>query len=360
VASLRKLSLVALVAGMLVAQPALAQAPSIAAAHHPSVGIADENYELFSDPRFLALGITEVRFYVSWDVLSKAYKNHYRRDELAAWLGQAHALHLTPLITFDHSDRKGQAGHLPSVAQFSQAFRAFRKAYPWVTEYATWNEANYYGEPTARNPKRVAGYYLALRHDCPKCTILAAELLDIGSRSQAVNEVTWAREFIHYAHRQPAYWGMHNYVSANTLSETSVKQVLRAVTGNIWLTETGGIVALPHHGRSAFPLTTAHQAKVDNFLLNKLPKLSGRIQRIYLYEWRALKKKASWDSALIAYNDQPRKAYTVLADALANWGIAPNCTLAKRPPTCSGVVGATGPTGPTSSGVAGATGPTSS
>jgi len=321
------------VCGFACVPAATAQTPPIPAPH-PLVGIADENLEMFGDAHFFALGITQIRFYVSWDVLSSAYSNPLRRDMLAAWLGNARALGFTPLITFDHSDLPGRDRRLPSVAEYSAAFTAFHRAYPWVTDFATWNEANYYGEPTASHPRRVAGYYLALRRDCPSCTVLAAELLDINNPREAVGEARWAHQFIAYAHREPAYWGLHNYVGANSFSERSVSQLLRAVRGNIWLTETGGIVALPHHGQSGFPLTQHHQAAVDNFLLNTLPSLSPRIQRIYLYEWRSPHEHTSWDSALIGYGGDPRPAYDVLASTLHAWGIDPNCTLAPAPPSC--------------------------
>jgi hypothetical protein len=301
---------------------------------HPLVGIADENLQMFSDPRFLSLGIKQVRFYVSWDVLSPAYHDHYRRNVLTEWLSDAKADGLTPLITFDHSDLKGRSRVLPSVAQYSRAFLAFHKRWPWVTDFATWNEANYFGEATAGNPKRVAGYYLALRHDCPRCTVLAAELLDINNRREAINEVTWAHEFVRWAGREPEYWGLHNYVSANQLSTASVRELLRAVKGYIWLTETGGIVRFPHYGLPKFPLTARHEAEVDSFLLNKLTAISPRIQRVYLYEWRALRKNTAWDSAVIGTHDRPRPAYDVLANTLDSWGIKPNCAISTLPPAC--------------------------
>ena len=247
--------------------------------------------------------------------------------------GNARSTTLTPLITFDHSDLRGRNRLLPTVAQFSRAFLQFRKRWPWVTEFATWNEANYFGEPTAGNPRRAARFYLALRRDCPHCTILAAELLDINNRKEAINEVTWAREFVHFAHRQPEYWGLHNYVSANQLSAASVHALLRAVSGYLWLTETGGIVRFPHYGLPSFPPTPQHAAAVDSFLLNNLGAI-GRIQRVYLYEWRALRKNATWDSAVIAANDKPRPAYDVIAEALDSWGIKPDCTLSRLPPAC--------------------------
>jgi len=72
----------------------------------PLVGIGDNNLAMFSDPRFLALGIKNVRFDMAWDVLSRAYRSPYRRDVLQAWLEDARTDGLTPVIVFDHSERK--------------------------------------------------------------------------------------------------------------------------------------------------------------------------------------------------------------------------------------------------------------
>jgi hypothetical protein len=155
--------------GSLFAAPALAGA-------HPLVGIGENTTAIFSDPRFLALGITQVRDDIAWNALSVPRA----RADLAAWLGDAQADGLTPLITFDHvvgNVRTEQ--RLPSVAQFSRAFLKFRKLYPWVTDFETWDEANFYLEGTAFAPKRAAQFYLALRRDCPSCTILASDLLDV-------------------------------------------------------------------------------------------------------------------------------------------------------------------------------------
>src|ERR1700728_727081 len=173
-----------------------AGAQTTPAAPHPQIGIGDDNLQMFIDPRFVALGIKDVRFDMSWDVLSKKYKNHFRLNLLKAWLTYAHDEGMTPLITIDHSDRKGKTRALPSVAQFSAAFRQFHRLYPWVTEFVTWDEANYYGQAISRAPRLAAEYYLALRRDCPRCTILAPDLLDLSSSRQAVPLARWAREFI--------------------------------------------------------------------------------------------------------------------------------------------------------------------
>jgi hypothetical protein len=327
---LRAAALLACTLSASLAQPALSSA-------HPLLGIADENTAMFNDPRFLALGITQVRYYMAWDVLSSSYKNPYRRNQLSAWLGNARAKGLTPLITIDHSDRPHQATKLPTVAQYSKAFLKFHKRFPWVTQFATWNEANYYGEAIAQHPERAAEYYLALRKDCPKCTILAAELLDISDPREAVPEVKWADEFMHYAHTQPAYWGLHNYVSANRLQTNSTRQLLAAVRGKIWFTETGGIVDLHNRAKSGFPENAKHAARVDRFILDKLTALSPRIQRVYLYEWNGVKAHKSWDSALISYGGAVRPAYNVLAQTLLSWGIKPNCAISRVPLSCAAV-----------------------
>lgn len=309
--------------GSLLAVPTLAGA-------HPLVGIADNNTELFGDPRFLSLGITLVRDDVPWNVLADAGS----RARLALWLADARADDLTPLITFDHAGISGNPATLPSVARYSASFLEFRKLYPWVTEFVTWDEVNYELEATEHDPRRAAQYYLALRRDCSVCTIVGADLVDLGGGRQAVPEVRWAQEFIRYAHTQPAYWGLNNYVGANTLTTSSTRQLLGAVRGKIWFTETGGIAF--HRGQT--PRLSAqsigHAATVDRFILDKLASLSPRIQRVYLYQWEVLSRKSGWDSALISYGGAPRPSYDVLANTLAGWGIRPDCEISTVPPPC--------------------------
>ena len=314
--------------GSLFAAPALAGA-------YPLVGIGDNNTAIFSDPRFLALGITQVRDDIAWNALAVPRA----RAELAAWLADAQADGLTPLITFDHvvgsvrTQRK-----LPSVAQFSRAFLTFHKLYPWVKDFETWDEANFYLEGTAFNPQRAAQFYLALRKDCRSCTILASDLLDVP-KTEAVPMVQWVAEFIRYAHTQPAYWGLNNYFGANRLDAGTTERLLHAVKGKIWFAETGGIVRRDNGSTVGFTQGAQHAAKVDRFIFNKLARLSPRIQRVYLYEWNAQTAHDKWDSALISWTGATRPAYDVLANTLDSWGIDPSCTISTVPPACATFVG---------------------
>jgi hypothetical protein len=293
------------------------------------VGLGDNKTEFLTDPRFLALGITYVRDDVPWDIA----QNPFARARFAQWLSEVHREHLTPLISFDHSGLPGLRQTLPSVAEYSRLFLAFRARYPWVTEFVTWDEVNFFLEPTAADPRRVAGYYLALRRDCPSCTILAADLLDLAH--YAVPMVRWVHEFLRYVPTQPAYWGLNNYVGANALSTASTLALLHAVTGDIWFAETAGVISDGGHPVAATAARLDHQAAVDRFILGPLAHVSPRIQRVYLYEWNAQTAHDGWDSALISSSGTPRPAYYAVADVLDSLGISPNCAISTAPPACS-------------------------
>src|ERR1700728_2710829 len=248
---------------------------------------------------------------------------------LAAWLGDAHTEHLSVLISFDRSRQY----KLPSVAAYSAAFLEFRRLYPWVTQFVTWDEANFFGEPTAAHVLRAVRYYQALRRDCPSCTILAPDLLDLPR--YAVPPVRYAREFIRDLGSQPPIWALNDYVGANRMSTASTRQLLAAVTGKIWIVEVGGIISNGTHAVVASAQRIAHAADVDRFIVDDLGGLSPRIEHIYLYEWRAGTGRNLWDSALISADGHPRPGYDVLADTLAAWGIKPNCAISTAPPACA-------------------------
>jgi hypothetical protein len=321
-------------------------ARSAAPPPHPHVGIGDEKLDMFTDPRFLALGIRYVRYDMSWDALSVSWE----RPQVTAWMNAAKAHGLSVLVTIDHSrntlhrqvvvngvtktEASSQSRVLPSVAQYVAAFKAFRAQFPWVTAFATWNETNCYCEVSFDHVARIAAYYLALRSACATCTILAAEFLDV-SRSSGLPMTTWARQFVKAAGLQPQYWGLNDYEEANHLVTTSARQLLATVQGAIWLAETGGIVNRYGIVNAGFPQNAAHAALVDHYLLSTIGALSPRIQRIYLYEWDAKTAHDGWDSALISYTGVPRPSYAVLANTLNAWGIRPRCTISRVPPSCT-------------------------
>jgi hypothetical protein len=275
-------------------------------AHRVLVGIGEETPYVFQDPRFQRLGIRHARLDVGWDSMDDRFQSQLVR----AWMQVAHARGIVPLVTFDQSRRRGRHQILPSVHDFLHEFQIFHRRYPWVREFAAWNEANFCGEPSCHHVDRVVGYWQAIVHHCPGCQVLAAEVLDVPGM------IGWVRDFVSIAGTEPRYWGLHNYLDANSFSDSATLALMRTTRGEVWLTETGGLVNRRNHSRVTFPQNPKHAARVMQYLLSHLVFVNPRIARVYLYEWNAVSRFDSWDSALIGYNQKARPAYYVLVKDL--------------------------------------------
>lgn len=248
-----------------------------------------------------------MRLSVPWDVMD----DRERRARMDAWLAGARAVGARPLLTFGHApgDRRKV---LPSPARLARELRRIRAHQPELREVATWNEANHCGEPTCHKPALTARYYLALRAACPGCTVLAAEVLDMP------NMRSWVRSFeraLPERQRRGLTWGLHNYLDANRLRTSGTRALLAATRGQIWLTETGGIVRRATVKKVTFPESVDHAAVATRWLFQRLVPLSPRITRVYLYHWSAT-PGASWDSALIGERGEVRPALRVLRNVL--------------------------------------------
>ena len=131
-----------------------------------------------------------------------------------------------------------------------------------------WNEANHRSQPTFKNPKRAAQYYNVVRANCRGCKIIAADVID------ETNMERWLKVFKRTA-KKPRIWGLHNYRDTNKRKGQKLggtKRLLKAVKGQVWLTETGGIVkfVLPN-GHTLFPFSEsrANRATKRMFALAK-------------------------------------------------------------------------------------------
>src|SRR4051794_9144338 len=237
------------VLGLLLAVPAAASAK-------PILGIGEQKYGMFSDPRFEWLGIRHARLAVSWDVL---LRHDWERDWLGRWLGGAHRAHVVPLVVFGHDWVGKRRRYLPLPAEYRHAFRVFRARYPWVREYTAWNEANHCSQPTCHHPQAAAAYYDVMRDECPACTVVAADVLDQS------NMASWLRRFQRVVRHTPRIWGLHNYLDANRLRTSGTRALLNLVKGDVWFTETGGVVRRTRYkGQAAFPESPEHAAKATS------------------------------------------------------------------------------------------------
>jgi hypothetical protein len=268
-----------------------------------NVGIADQKAEVFDDERLRDLGLGYARRSVAWDAL------RYRdvRNALDAWVRGAQLMGAEPLITFARSRKiAGREHRPPTAAQFLREFLRFRKRYPAVKTWSSWNEANQCGTGTCEKPELVAKYFNAIRRNCPGCKVVAADLLD------QPNMVRWVRAFRRAARIEPKYWGLHDYIDANRFQTTRTATLLRAVHGEVWLTEIGGLVARRNRSTIELPQGKAHAALATRFIFDRLARLDRRVARIYIYHWRSSTRRDSWDSALIGSDGRPRPALAVL------------------------------------------------
>jgi hypothetical protein len=289
---------------------AVAAAPARAAAV-PVVGIGEQNPSIFTDAKWKALGLKDVRVVAAYDALHSPWQ----RADLDAYMNAAHAAGARVLLSFGHSRIVGKEHHLPTVATFENEFLAFRARYPWVEDYLTWNEANHCSQPTCRRPERAAAFYKTIRRHCRGCRIVAADVLD-GSKM-----VGWVKRFAHAIGTTKVIWGLHNYIDANRFRETGTKALLEAVKGDVWFTETGGLVYRNNGSTIQFAGSTRHAAQATDQVF-KLAGLSRRVRRVYFYHWSPPTiPNPTWDSALVDSRDRPRPAYDVLKKWLVKLGI---------------------------------------
>jgi polysaccharide biosynthesis protein PslG len=276
----------------------------------PVVGIGDQKVAMFGDPRFARLKLRHVRLVVAWDALNI----RWQRTELDRWMAAARAAGAEPLIAFTRSRRARFARFLPTPVRLGQTFRKFRRRYPWVRVFTPWNEVNHCSQPTCHRPRIAARYYRVMRVQCPGCTILAADVLDMP------NMVSWLREFRRELGFWPRLWGLHNYIDVNRFRSSGTRALMATVPGRIWFTEVGGIVS--RRSRRGAPRvrlneSPSHAARATRWLF-RLARSSPRIQRIYLYHWNGSRRRDQyWDSGLIAPNGTPRPAYWVVKRELS-------------------------------------------
>lgn len=259
------------------------------------IAIADQSPAMFSAPGWQALEVRNARVLVPWNL---AYGGRDRRG--AAWLDAARAAGVTPLVTWGPA-----GGRLPSRLAFTRAFRAFRKRWPHAREFSTWNEPNLRGR-TAEQPQLLVRYFRAMRQACPSCTVLAPELVDFQSAP------SWARRFERAARVRGIRWGLHNYQDVNyfrPLHRTVTARMLKAVSGPIWLTETGGFVRFK---RWSYSEQRANRATRQALAIAE--RGGRRIPRVYIYHWLGSSQNR-WDSGLLGYDGTPRPAYWTLAAA---------------------------------------------
>lgn len=296
-----------LLAALLIAATTTIPSSASAAPKPIPVGISDQNSVTFSNPLFAPLGMEYGRYVTPWDVMKDP--TSYDAQQLDAWLTAAQAAGVEPLVSFNHStgdDCPRRPCHKPTGSQYRAMFKAFMAKYPTVTTISPWNEANHMAQPTYKRPDLAALYYHVVTQECPSCTVVAADALDIS------NMADWLAAFAKKAPDARLY-GMHNYGDTNHFETDGIKTVLKTIKGDVWLTETGAITSfVTTSGKVSFKPSGSRAAKAMNYLFDTLLPVSSRIKRVYLYHWGA-DPENRWDSGLVDQFGKPRRIYSIVA-----------------------------------------------
>jgi hypothetical protein len=79
------------------------------------------------------------------------------------------------------------------------------------------------------------------------------------------------------------------------------------------VTETGGIYSFRQQtGKIVFAASASRQKKATTNAYKLAKKFSGRIKRLYYYQWRKNNAGDFFDAGIVAFNGAPRPAYSVL------------------------------------------------
>jgi hypothetical protein len=309
------LSLAALLAcvALLAASSGAQAGPSGHASASYLTGIGDEQTEMFANPLWLQLHTKIVRYIAPYDAAVRPYSLQLAR----AWIASAEAAHQQVLVAFYHSEYTPT--RMPSVAVYQRDVQRFVRLFPRVRQYQAWNETNRGNVPhlfSSPSAMQSAQYYRALRSVCRGCTLTGLDILDGPSVRPSLRYVA---QFKHDIARlrvpMPQLWGLHNYSDTNRFQSTRTRAILAAVPGQVWLTETGGIVkfggAFPNRRGSG--LTRASRALAYMF---RLASSNSRIRRLYIFQWSGATGAARFDAGITDPHYRPRPGYVTVCKQL--------------------------------------------
>jgi len=298
--------LIALVAALLAAEPA-------AGRYH--VGVSEQAPGMFDTPAWQSLGLTRVRYLVPWD-----WYRYGQEAEVTGFMDAARARGQDVLVTFTAHrgcfDGRAYAPdpvcRAPSARAYQEAIRTFDDRFPWVRTYSAWNEVNHISQPTFTSPDLAVRYYRVLLRESRTrhFRVMAADLLDTA------NLFPYLRAFMRRAPGRPRLWGLHNYQDVNLHTSADTRRMLATVPGELWLTETGGIVRFGDSAQFGYSESRAAQSMRWLFTLADRYDARGRgrratITRVYVYKWFGEPPDARFDAGLTDMYGTPRAGYFV-------------------------------------------------
>jgi hypothetical protein len=320
-------SLIALLCALsaLIAVPA-----SASAAINVSVGIGDQNVNTFDVQTFKDLRVKKVRYFIRWNAidnpgelaLADAYVNKAKAS------GVRVLMHISSdvLVRASEARRNGdKAAKLPTVKQYRSKVGALVRRYGRKKlDWGVWNEANHDTQPTYRNPKRAAQFFLEMRRLCKGCKIVALDILDQKGAERYIQRFYSA---LGSRKRLAGVVGIHNYSDTNRYRSSGTRSIIRAAKrGNrrakFWLTETGGVVRFG----SSFPCNPANPASAErrqDRAIKQMFKLTRQfrrdVQRLYIYNFVGTNCTTRFDTGIVRADGSPRPAYNTVKREMRNF-----------------------------------------
>jgi hypothetical protein len=300
---------------------------AVAAAAGPThasyrVGVGEQNAAMFSTPSWQSLGLKRVRYLVPWD-----WAKTGQAAEVDAFMKAARSQGQDVLVTFNarHGCYDGRrysrskACRAPSARAYRTAVRRFDNRYPWVRTYSAWNEVNHISQPTFTRPGLAVRYYRVLRRESRRrgFRVMAADVLDTANMHR------YLRSFLRRAPGRPRLWGLHNYQDVNNLTSADTRRMLETVPGEVWMTETNGIVKFG--GSRQWDYSESRAARCTRWMFRLADRydkrrrgMRSRITGLYVYHWFGFPPGARFDAGLVHPDGTPRAAYFVV-QRYARW-----------------------------------------
>jgi hypothetical protein len=288
--------------------------PRAHAASSYLTGLGNENPKMFTNPLYQQLHTKIVRYVVPYDAVSHPYS----LNQAIAFIDAAEAAHEQVLVAFYHSEYTPTK--LPNITSYQRDVQKFVKLFPHVRQYESWDESNrgnvakQFSSPSA---VAAAKYYQALLRVCKGCTVIGLDVLDAAVITPTLRYIS---EFKHEIGRletvMPKIWGLHNYSDVNRLEGWRTRDLVKAFGGQVWLTETGGLVQFEPSFPNKHGAGLTRAAKVIKFMF-ALASSVPRIKRLYVYDWtRGTSANTKFDAGLTNAKEQPRAGYVVVCRQL--------------------------------------------
>ncbi len=276
-------------------------------------GLGDEQVEMFGDPLWQQLHTKIVRYIAPYDAA-------VRSDDMSrarTWIAAAEAAHQQVLVAFYHSEHTPTK--LPSVSTYQHDVQKFVKAFPHVRQYQSYDEANrgnIKGVLTSPSAATAAKYYQALKRVCKGCSVIGLDVLDAFTIHGTLRYISEFKSEISRLHTvMPSIWGLHNYSDINRLESWRTRELIKAFGGQVWLTETGGLVQFKPSFLNKHGSGLARAAKVLKFMF-AVASAHKQIKRLYIYDWTGGTSSTRFDAGLTNAEEQPRPGYVVVCKAL--------------------------------------------